>query len=550
VANTRGIRAGKAYVELSADDNKLVRGLRDAQRRLRSFGRMITGIGAGILGSATAIVAPFKMAADSFADFGDQVHKASIRMGLSADHVSALGFAAEQSGSNIEAVEAGFRGMARTLYNAEQGLTTATDALTSLGLSVEDFHSLDPIGQFRLLAERISQIEDPTEKAAIAMRVFGRSGQQLIPLLNEGASGIAALEKEAAALGITLTDSDAAAAAALTDAMNRLKRAMAAAWINGGKVIVDGLTQFYNATAKSAATIGRFVVAHQDSIRVALMATAAVAGFGGTLLTLGVAVQAVAFAMGGFAAAIGFVGTVAGLLITPMGATLSLLAALATWAIKSGAATEWLASRFGPLVDNGREAIGAIAKAMTEGNIEAAANVMWAAMDYAWQKGTQSLRGLWDDFVAGMLMTWNDAVGEIAKGLAYITGNKDLTAEIDKITGEVESQIIDNRIAKDTASQKRLDDARRRYNDAVAEANSGSAASGNSSSVARVMDLINSLSASGGVPSISAAAPTSGTFSSLSSRMFLGERITPGEQAIVSELQKVNQNLQDEVLLP
>lgn len=47
-----GIRAGKAFVELFADDRKLVRGLRAAQRKLKAFGASVRNIGMKIAGLA------------------------------------------------------------------------------------------------------------------------------------------------------------------------------------------------------------------------------------------------------------------------------------------------------------------------------------------------------------------------------------------------------------------------------------------------------------------------------------------------------------------
>ena len=76
--------------------------------------------------------------------------------------------------------------MARFLLNAEQGLTAATDTLDELRASVDDFAGKSPEDQFDLFAQKISEIQDPTKRAALAMRVFGKSGAQLLPMINGG----------------------------------------------------------------------------------------------------------------------------------------------------------------------------------------------------------------------------------------------------------------------------------------------------------------------------------------------------------------------------
>ena len=43
--SARGIKAGRAFVELFADDSKLVRGLRAAEKKIRAFGDGIRNIG-------------------------------------------------------------------------------------------------------------------------------------------------------------------------------------------------------------------------------------------------------------------------------------------------------------------------------------------------------------------------------------------------------------------------------------------------------------------------------------------------------------------------
>ena len=58
MASSQGIRAGKAFVELFADDTKLVRGLRGAERKLKAFGAGVQSMGTKLFGLGAAIVAP------------------------------------------------------------------------------------------------------------------------------------------------------------------------------------------------------------------------------------------------------------------------------------------------------------------------------------------------------------------------------------------------------------------------------------------------------------------------------------------------------------
>src|SRR5690606_31984009 len=108
------IRAGRAFVELFVDDSKMQGTLQRTRKSMQKWGAAIGVIGAGLVGT-------FLKAADSFAKAGDRLDKMSKRTGVSVEALSALDFAASQSGTSLEAVEKAVRGMSRNLVDAERG---------------------------------------------------------------------------------------------------------------------------------------------------------------------------------------------------------------------------------------------------------------------------------------------------------------------------------------------------------------------------------------------------------------------------------------------
>src|SRR5690606_22999722 len=114
----------------------------------------------------------------------------------------------------------------RTIYDAGRGLSTATDALADLNLTMRDLENLSPEAQFKLLAERLNGIDDPTRKAAIAMTIFGRSGTQLLPMLEGGTAALEAYEAHARRLGLVMSSEDAEAADAFGDALDDLGKTL------------------------------------------------------------------------------------------------------------------------------------------------------------------------------------------------------------------------------------------------------------------------------------------------------------------------------------
>ncbi|MBM4369837.1 MAG: hypothetical protein FJ102_26745, partial [Deltaproteobacteria bacterium] len=97
MADTRGIRAGRAFVELGVSD-KLSAGLRRAQKRLEAFGQGLRAVGVRMAGIGAAAVGSLLGAARHFATVGDDLEEMSQRTGVSVEALSELGYAAEIAG--------------------------------------------------------------------------------------------------------------------------------------------------------------------------------------------------------------------------------------------------------------------------------------------------------------------------------------------------------------------------------------------------------------------------------------------------------------------
>jgi hypothetical protein len=79
-SNARAIRAGRAFVELFADDTLLVRGLRRAEKRLKTFGEGVRRLGLKMVGLGTAFAAPMLASGKVFGDFENQMKMVSTML--------------------------------------------------------------------------------------------------------------------------------------------------------------------------------------------------------------------------------------------------------------------------------------------------------------------------------------------------------------------------------------------------------------------------------------------------------------------------------------
>ena len=84
------IRAARAYVELFADDSKLVRGLRRAQAKLKAFGRSVQQFGRQLLTVGSLAAVPFALSAQTFANFESQMARVKALTGATGEQFTRL----------------------------------------------------------------------------------------------------------------------------------------------------------------------------------------------------------------------------------------------------------------------------------------------------------------------------------------------------------------------------------------------------------------------------------------------------------------------------
>lgn len=358
--STQGIRAGRAFVELFADDSKLVRGLRAAEKKLKAFGQGIRNLGLKVIGIGAAILAPLAASAKLFSGYGDQVAKMAKRTGLSVETLSELRFVASQTGTEFESLEMAFRKMQRSIFDAGRGLSTQTDALDELGLKFEDMDGLSPEQQFKLLGDRIGKIEDPTKRAAIAMSLFGRTGTNLLPMFASGAKGIEMLQAEARRLGLTMSGEDAAAAEEFTDALDSLWKVIKMGVFNIGAALAPMLKMIAKKITSLAVTISAWIKQNRQVIVTVAKVAAIVFAVGLALVALGTIISGLGSMIGVLITVITTVvgvfkllAAVIAFLVSPIGIVIAALGALGGYLVyvtgAGGKALTWLGDRFNAL---------------------------------------------------------------------------------------------------------------------------------------------------------------------------------------------------------
>ena len=416
MAGASGIRAGRAFVELFADDRALVRGLRTAQQKLAAFGVAVRGLGTQMLALGAGIVAPLALAAKAFADTGSQLSDMAARTGVSVEALGELGYAAQQSGASLEDVEKAVRTMQRTITAATNGSDQAAEALDRVGLSAEALAGLKPEQQFAAIAAALARIEDPTQRAATAMGVLGKSGTTLLPMVAD----LAALRAEARRLGVVMSGGQAKLADDLGDAFDRVKASLQGVANAVGTALAPVLLDLAARVTGFLVGFREWIAQNQGLVVTILTVGAAVAGIGASLIALGLAVSGVSAGIGALASAasvagtvIGALGAIIGALFSPIGAVIAGVAALGavivTQTTTGQQALGMLSGGFQTLQDDAVDAWGGIADALAAGDIGLAAKIVWATLKLEWERGTSFLLNFWDAAVAGFAQIFASA---------------------------------------------------------------------------------------------------------------------------------------------
>jgi hypothetical protein len=166
-------------------------------------------------------VGAFVAAGKAAINYADNIGKMAQKIGMTTEELSKLNYAAKLSDVSIQELQGGLQLLSKNMEAGSEGLaalgisaTTASGELRSTNEVMQD------------VAEAFAGMEDGAGKTALAMNIFGRSGANLIPLLNSGRKGLADMASEAKSLGVVISQDAAKAAERFNDNMTRLQSAL------------------------------------------------------------------------------------------------------------------------------------------------------------------------------------------------------------------------------------------------------------------------------------------------------------------------------------
>jgi hypothetical protein len=364
VASRSDIEAGKAHVSL------YVKGLAGVQAAMRQVATVVAAVGAALAAAGAAI-----LAIKSFIDAGSALNDLSARTQVSADKLSILKYAAEQTGASVEDLEAGLRNMVRRGYNPN------------------DFHSI---------AKSIMAIEDPVQRAQKVLEIFGRSGLKLLPMMAD----LAELSERAKQLGIVVDPADVALADELGDRLDDMRATWKMIVFQVGAALAPTLLEILKIVQPIATAVVQWVDENRQLVVI-------IAGLAAGLVVVGTAALAFAATLAGVLAVVGLItgliaggwttvivaGVVAmaGVVASAIATVAALTAAWMTFSNEGrfylmafraawGSLVDYMWGRWSPLIDDIKSSFKGISDALSASQIGLAFTILIQGMTVTWKE--------------------------------------------------------------------------------------------------------------------------------------------------------------------
>jgi hypothetical protein len=218
------IPVGQLTIEMAANVVRLMSDMERARKVVESTTSQMAKYAAmaskalGAIGLAVGAMAAIKGFAgfiQGAIDSADEASKLAQKAGIATSEVAGLQLAFRQGGVDAE-------GLQKAVSKLSVGILDGNAALKAMGISARNadgslMSSREVLG---LIADKFEGYSDGVAKTALAIELFGKSGADLIPILNGGAAAIDEYDSMAKKLGLTVSDSTGKSAEKFNDTID------------------------------------------------------------------------------------------------------------------------------------------------------------------------------------------------------------------------------------------------------------------------------------------------------------------------------------------
>jgi phage-related protein len=183
----------------------------EAEKSGTKFGKFGKVAAAALVATAAAAVAFGKASVDAYKTAASESSQLARVTGATITQASQLRFAAEETGVSFSSLSLGMKTFSKNLGGAAGDAKKSAAMVAQLGFSFKDAEgNIKPTADLLpQLADKFKNMADGPAKTALAMKLFGKQGAEMIKTLNKGSDGLAEFAAMSDKTGNTLNDTSA-----------------------------------------------------------------------------------------------------------------------------------------------------------------------------------------------------------------------------------------------------------------------------------------------------------------------------------------------------
>lgn len=239
-------------------------GMKSSMNAMGSLDAQSLALAGGFAAVAAAIVkaekAMISMTKESAA-FADNIITLSMQTGQSTQQLQEFSYATELIDVSVDTLQGSLRKLTNNMQDTMNGTGNAKDSFDALGISVTNadgsMRSANDV--FYETIDALGQVKNETERDAMSMDIFGRSAQDLNPLIIQGSKTLKAYADEAHNMGYVLDDEALSALGAVDDAYQRLQKTQEGVKNQLAAEFAPYLEEFYGDATQGVKDLGKAI---------------------------------------------------------------------------------------------------------------------------------------------------------------------------------------------------------------------------------------------------------------------------------------------------
>lgn len=235
--------------------------MKSSMNAMGSLDASSLALAGGFAAVAAAIVkvekAMISMTKESAA-FADNIITLSMQTGQSTEQLQEFSYATELIDVSVDTLQGSLTKLTNNMQDTMNGTGNAKASFEALGVSVTNadgsMRSANDV--FYETIDALGQVKNETERDAMSMDIFGRSAQDLNPLIIQGSKTLKAYADEAHNVGYVLDDEALSALGAVDDAYQRLQKTQEGVKNQLAVEFAPYLKEFYGEATKGIKNLG------------------------------------------------------------------------------------------------------------------------------------------------------------------------------------------------------------------------------------------------------------------------------------------------------